>query len=107
MKEKEYEYYFLENEVIYKGVEKKLVVPEVMDLEIIKRAHGIGHFGHKKVKDIIEKEYFITKLDDKIQKIISTCVPFILASRKLGKKEGLLNPICKGELLLDTLHCDP
>lgn len=106
LKEKEYEDYILENDIIYKGVEKKLVVPEGMDVEIIKMAHGMGHFGKKKVKDIVEKDYFICKLDQKIEKVISMCVPCILANRKLGKKEGLLSPIDKGELPLDTLHCD-
>lgn len=60
----------------------------------------------KKVKDIIEKDYFIFQLEKKIDRVIAMCVPCILASRKSGKKEGLLNPIDKGELPLDTLHCD-
>lgn len=102
----EYEDYFLENGIVYKGIEKKLVLPDIMDIEIIKKAHGIGHFGKKKMKDIIEKDYYITKLDSKIEKVISACVPCLLASRKLGKKEGLLNPIDKGDSPLDTLHCD-
>ncbi|KAL0881567.1 hypothetical protein ABMA27_001398 [Loxostege sticticalis] len=106
LKEKEYEDYFLENGVLYKGVEKKLVIPNTMDMEIVKKAHEIGHFGKKKIKDIIEQEYYITKLEEKIDRVISTCVPCLLASRKSGKKEGLLNPIEKGELPLDTLHCD-
>lgn len=106
LKEKEYEDYYLESGVVYKGIEKKLVVPEIMDVEIIKRVHGMGHFGKKKVKDLIEKEYYISKLEYKIDKVISTCVPCILASRKSGKKEGWLNPIDKGDLPLDTLHCD-
>lgn len=33
-------------------------------------------------------------------------MPCILASRKLGKQEGLLNPINKGDSPLHTLHCD-
>ncbi|KAA5585720.1 hypothetical protein F3G61_32640, partial [Pseudomonas aeruginosa] len=78
----------------------------ILDMEIIKKAHCTGHFGKKKIRDIIEKDYFITKLDSKIEKVISTCVPCLLASSKSGKKEGLLNPIEKGELPLDTLHCD-
>ncbi|KAL0811971.1 hypothetical protein ABMA28_009369 [Loxostege sticticalis] len=106
LKEKKYEDYFLENAVLYKGVEKKLVIPKTMDMEIVKKTHEIGHFGKKKIKDIIEQEYYITKLEEKIDRVISTCVPCLLASRKAGKKEGLLNPIEKGELPLDILHCD-
>ena len=34
----------------------------MMDIEIIKRVHGIGHSGKKKIKDIIEKDYYINKL---------------------------------------------
>lgn len=106
LKENNYEDYVLQNDVIYKGEDKKLVVPELMDLEIIRRAHSIGHFGKKKVRDIIEQDYYIAKLDDKIEKVISACVPCLLANRNTGKKEGFLNPIPKGDLPLDTLHCD-
>lgn len=106
LQEKTYKDYYLENGIVYRGLEKKLVLPELMDLEIIRRTHGVGHFGKKKIKDIIEKDYYIKGLDSKIEKVISSCVPCILASRKLGKKEGFLNPIDKGDLPLETLHCD-
>lgn len=102
----EYKDYCLENGILYKGAEKKLVIPEIMDIEMIRRAHGVGHFGKKKIKDVLEDSNFINSLDNKIEKVISTCVPCILASRKTGKKEGFLNPINKGELPLSTLHCD-
>ncbi|XP_037976041.2 uncharacterized protein K02A2.6 [Plutella xylostella] len=102
----EYKDFYIENDLIYKGVEKKLVIPDIMETEIIKRAHEIGHFGKKKTMDIIDKDYYIKDLAKKIDRVILGCVPCILASKKEGKQEGFLSPIDKGELPLETLHID-
>ena len=42
----------------------------------------------------------------KIEKVTRSCVDYILAERKHGKQERLLNTIDKGELLLNTYHVD-
>lgn len=41
-----------------------------------------------------------------MEKVIRNCVDCILGERKVGKQEGLLNTIDKGELPLDTYHVD-
>ncbi|XP_047027973.1 uncharacterized protein K02A2.6-like [Helicoverpa zea] len=89
-----------------KGKERCLVIPQRMEVEIIKRAHDNGHFSKKKTIELISKDYFITHLDKKVEEYISTCIPCLLASRKEGKQEGYLNPIEKGDTPLHTLHID-
>lgn len=77
-----------------------------MQMEIIKNSHERGHFGVTKTKELINREYYIENLDEKIKKCINNCIECILASRKMGKKEGFLHPIDKGEQPLMTYHID-
>lgn len=103
-----YDDYLCVNGVLYveKNGKRQMVVPEMMQLEIITKAHEKGHFGVKKVKEDIEREFSIPNLEDKIKRCMSNCVQCILADRKKGKKDGELHPIGKGDLPLDTLHVD-
>jgi len=58
--------------LLYKLVsdDELIVVPPILQREIIRRAHENGHFSVKKTKEIIGKKYYIPKLEDKIQRQI-------------------------------------
>ena len=74
---------------------------------IIRKAHEEnGHFSKSKLEHIIRREYYIQNLSQKIQTCIRNCIICILADRKTGKREGVLNPIPKEELPLETYHLD-
>ncbi|GBN95131.1 Transposon Tf2-6 polyprotein [Araneus ventricosus] len=78
-----YENYFDRNGILYKFVEgKELVVVCLTDY------------------------YYIPKLRQKVEKIISNCVHCILINQKRGKKEGLLHPLQKEDTPLHTYHID-
>ncbi|KXJ78025.1 hypothetical protein RP20_CCG005792 [Aedes albopictus] len=83
-----------------------VVVPAELQCEVIRRAHDNGHFGVKKLEDIIKRDYYIPHLSAKIKRQIECCVKCILAERKRGKTEGLLSPIPKGDVPFDTYHVD-
>jgi transposase InsO family protein len=83
-----------------------LVIPTGMQEQIIKNAHENGHFASKKTSELISREYYIPKLENKIKKVIANCIPCILAERKTGKQEGLLHPIPKGDKPLQVYHAD-
>lgn len=106
IKEKPYLDYYEQGGLLYKGEKGQLVIPKAMELEIIKHAHANGHFGKKKMIDIIDKDNYITNLPKKIEDFIVTCIPCLLATRKEGKQEGFLNAIEKEDIPLSTLHCD-
>lgn len=106
LQEKPYLDYFIENGLLYKSEQKLLVIPKDMEMEIIRRAHEIGHFGKRKMIGLINKDYFIKDLTRKIEDFILTCIPCILATKKEGKQEGFLNPIDKEGIPLSTLHLD-
>lgn len=83
-----------------------LVIPKGMQNEIIKNAHERGHFSIKKTKELIDKEYYIPKLEDKIHRLVMNCVACVITGRKRGKQEGELNPLPKGDTPLHTYHID-
>ncbi|GFY54922.1 transposon Tf2-6 polyprotein [Trichonephila inaurata madagascariensis] len=77
-----------------------------MQTEIIKIIHEKGHFSVAKTEEVVKQEFFIPNLNKLAQQVIANCVPCILANRKLGKREGFLNPIPKDETPLHTYHVD-
>lgn len=85
---------------------KVLVIPKGMQSEIIRRVHEDGHFGFKKVEELIKRDYFIPNLKPKIENCLQNCIRCILGKRKSGKQEGYLHPIPKGDSPLDTFHLD-
>ncbi|GFV01357.1 hypothetical protein TNCV_2125831 [Trichonephila clavipes] len=89
--------YFLKNEILYKLHKNSelLVVPEMMQREIVLHAHAQGHFASKKTESIVSQEFYIPRLTKIVQDVITNCVPCILSSRKAGKQEGFLHPIPK------------
>jgi hypothetical protein len=108
LKIKPYKNFVFEKSLLYKDEDgtKLLVIPEKMEEAIIKSAHENGHFSVRKTKELVQREYWISGLEEKIKKIVSNCVPCILAERKFGKQEGFLNPIDKGDRPLQTYHVD-
>lgn len=60
----------------------------------------------KKTDHLIRKDFWFRHMKKKIQNFIGNCVKCILAEKKHGKGEGLLKPIDKGCVPLDTYHID-
>uniref|UniRef100_A0A1B0DPP0 RNA-directed DNA polymerase n=1 Tax=Phlebotomus papatasi TaxID=29031 RepID=A0A1B0DPP0_PHLPP len=68
--------------------------------------HERGHFGVKKVMELLKPDCYIPSMEEKIRLCISNCVPCIVAEKKRGKQEGKLQPLEKGDVPLDTIHMD-
>ncbi|XP_045503832.1 uncharacterized protein LOC123700633 isoform X1 [Colias croceus] len=85
---------------------KLMVVPKKMQNEIIRKHHENGHFGCVKTEELINRNYYMENLKEKIKTNIDNCVECILNSNKRGKKEGFLHVIDKGDLPLSTYHID-
>lgn len=107
-KEGKYRDYILKNGLLYRIVKNQelVVVPGNMHYEIIRRAHEKGHFASQKVQELINKEFYIPNLGEKVNKFVRSCITCILAERKNGKAEGFLHPIDKEDRPLSTLHLD-
>lgn len=105
---KSYENFTLRSGVLYKWVDggQLIVVPKKLQNEIIRSVHERGHLDTKKVEAIVKRQYFIDNLSHKIPAVIANCIPCILASRKMGKKECFLSPIDKDEAPIHTYHVD-
>lgn len=100
--------FFTDHGILYKNCNggKLLVIPSGMHNTVIRSVHEQGHFGPKKMSELIMREYWIDGLATKLEKHVASCIPCILASRKMGKKEGFLHPIPKDEVPLSTYHID-
>ena len=96
------------NGILYKFVKGKelIVVPDSMQTEIIRNAHEKGHSGIKYTEKYLQDYFFIPKLRQKVENIISNCVHCILVNHKRGKKDGLLHPLYKEDTPLHTYHID-
>lgn len=103
-----HEDYVLENGILCKenAGARLIVVPKKMQTEIIRKNHERGHFGIVKTEELIQREYYIDNLKDKIKTVINNCIECILISHKRGKKEGFLHPLDKGDTPLSTYHVD-
>lgn len=102
-----YDDFYMQNGVLCKDPLKELIViPVSMEKEIITLAHRQGHFGVKKTVDLIEREYFIPQVSEKVGNIVKSCLDCIMSDTKAGRKEGFLNVISKGDKPLTTYHID-
>lgn len=108
IQEKPYENYTMYNGLLCKEIEGNMliVVPELMQMNIVRRSHDQGHFKYTKLEAMIAKEFFIPQLQAKVKDVVDNCVECILIERKSGKPEGKLHPIAKEPLPLDTFHID-
>lgn len=108
LKFRSYENYKICKEILFKEVNglDLIVVSEEMQTELIRKVHENGHFAVEKTIHAVENEFHIPDLMRKVQNCLKNCVQCILFNKKLGKKEGKLNIIDKGNQPLHTFHLD-
>lgn len=76
-----------------------------MQIELISNVHSVGHFGVRKVVELLERDYSIFNMDEKVKRFILNCVTYILVNRK-GSPQEFLHSIYKGDLSLHVWHID-
>ena len=98
--------YAVRNDILYKEVNDVplIVVPKQMQTQIVRQAHERGHFGTVKTEALLKRDFWFKGMRHLIERVIRNCVNCILAERKHGRQDGLLNSIDKGPL--DTYHAD-
>lgn len=108
MKSCPYDNFTLKGGILYEhvGGNELLVVPKNMEHEIIVDAHKNGHFALQKTMHALQQQFWIPHLERKVAQIINTCIKCIIVNKKLGKQEGNLYCIEKGDKPLHTLHVD-
>ncbi|GFW08683.1 transposon Tf2-9 polyprotein [Trichonephila clavipes] len=100
--------FIVSNKILYKISEDQelLVVPEMMQVDVIKKAHSFGHFAATKTEELVKRDYYFPNMRKCIENVIKNCVECILVNKKRGKGEGFLNSIPKEDLPLSTYHVD-
>ncbi|KAK9685244.1 Integrase zinc binding domain [Popillia japonica] len=76
-----------------------IIVGHKMQSEVIRKIYD-GQFGVRKAEDILLLDFWIPNVRSKIECRIRNCIRCILAERKHGKQERMLNPIDKADLPL-------
>ena len=100
-----YDDYFIKYGILYKNQAKELIViPVSMEKEIIEMSHRQGHFGSRKFKDLVKKQFHIPNLEEKTK--VKSCVEYIIVEAKSGKKDGRLNPNDKSNRSFAIYHLD-
>jgi len=108
LKNSTYGDFFIKHCILYSDPVKELiVVPTLMEEEIIRMAHKQGHFSvKKKTQEAAEKTFYIQNLSKKVIRVVRSCVECTFSEGKAGKKEVFLTPINKDENPLETYHVD-
>ena len=89
--------YILKNNFLFKIINDKeiLVIPEAMQIEVVKNCHFLGHFSITKTEDLVKRDYYFLNLKKCVETVINNCIECILINKKRGKGGGFLNPITK------------
>ncbi|KAG5892273.1 hypothetical protein JTB14_034224 [Gonioctena quinquepunctata] len=74
----DYEDFFVKSDILYKFVNGRelIVVPKMMQTDIMKKAHEIGHFALPKTEEVVNRKFSIPKLKEKC---LGNCIHCILA----------------------------
>jgi hypothetical protein len=59
-----------------------LVVPKLMQTQVVRRAHEHGHFGITKTEALLNRDYWFVGMREKVDKIMQSCIDCILAEKK-------------------------
>lgn len=78
LQQQPYNAFSIRNGIIYKYCIycELLAVPQSMEVEVFRDAHENGHFGVKRVKEVLKKQFFIPKVKEKIQPRLSGIFAF-------------------------------
>lgn len=101
----------LHNGLVYKKLKyskKKLFyVPCSMENKVIANCHdNLGHLGFDKTCEYLSRVYWFPNYRSKIKTYIQNCIKCITYSSMLGKGQGQLHNIPKGDKPFNTIHVD-
>lgn len=99
----EHPHFELTNGIVYRKDNGKLLfyVPSSMEFIVIYTYHNeMGHFGVEKTLELIKQTYWFPDIKSKIKQHITNCLKCIEFNVVSGKKEGFLNPIPKGKIIV-------
>jgi len=89
------------------GDELIFYVPRAMESHVLQNYHDqMGYLGIKKIFDKKIKSYWFPNMKLKIKEHISNCLKCISFSPSVGKKEGYLHCILKGQTPFEVYHID-
>lgn len=101
--------YEVRDNIVYRKEKKRLqlVVPEKLVESVIWNYHNnLGHLGCDKVAELIKRQFYFSKMRERLIKHAEECIICIAYNSKPVKKEVLLNSVEKGNEPFQTIHLD-
>ncbi|GFY25781.1 blastopia polyprotein [Trichonephila clavipes] len=82
--------FILNDNVLFKISENQelLVVPEMMQVNVIKKAHSFRHFAVTKTEELVRRDYYFPNMRKCVENVIKNCVEGRLANRKMQEENG-------------------
>ncbi|GBN44953.1 hypothetical protein AVEN_191538-1 [Araneus ventricosus] len=92
--------YLMKENVLYlqDGGRELIVVPEAMELEIIRGIQNKGHFAAQKTKDLLKRDFYISNVKKKTEQVVLNCVDCILCNK--NKADLKFKEILDGEYII-------
>ncbi|GFU51771.1 blastopia polyprotein [Trichonephila clavipes] len=80
----------LNNNVLFKisGKQELLVVPEMMQANVIKKVHSFRHFAVTKTGELVRRDYCFPNMRKCVENVIKDCVECRLANKKMQEENG-------------------
>lgn len=101
--------YKINNERLYRITlhGDRLAVPQVARWKLLQKFHdGMGHCGLKRCEEALKAKYWFPKMTKFIKKYVTSCLDCAFRKGHYGKLEGMLHPIPKPDVPMETVHID-
>ncbi|GFS95712.1 retrovirus-related Pol polyprotein from transposon gypsy [Trichonephila clavipes] len=82
--------FILNDNVLFKISENQelLVVPEMMQVNVIKTVHSFRHFAVTKTEELVRRDYYFPNMRKCVENVIKNCVECISANKKMQEENG-------------------
>ncbi|GFW90896.1 blastopia polyprotein [Trichonephila clavipes] len=80
--------FILNDNVLFKISENQelLVVPEMMQVNVIKKAHSFRPFAATKTEELARRDYYFPNMRKCVENVIKNCVEYRLANKKMQEE---------------------
>ncbi|GFU51576.1 hypothetical protein TNCV_82091 [Trichonephila clavipes] len=82
--------FILSNNVLFIISEKQelLVVPEMVQANVIKKVHSFKHFAVTKTEELARRDYCFPNIRKCVENVIKDCVEYKLANKRIQEENG-------------------
>ncbi|GFW67105.1 blastopia polyprotein [Trichonephila clavipes] len=82
--------FILNNNVLFKisEIQELLVIPEMMQVNVIKKVHSFRHFAVTKTEELMRRDYCFPNMRNCVENIMKNCVQCKLTNKGMQEENG-------------------